>query len=188
MLYTAAPYHASDAWTTAPPPPITTKKKSPADVDWDRGSLLWSGARRREQSYDEGQDSICSTRLASTCSSTEAKDGAARGGRSAVVVDGVAGVEVVTQRVWGYCNEIDLPRMIVVNRMDRDRADATASSNRSPTPSAAPSLRYSSIGREKSLKGIVDLSHEGLHLRHGRKWQGQEGPIPADMAGVARNS
>src|SRR5271156_1471939 len=41
-----------------------------------------------------------------------------------VVVDGVAGVEVVTQRVWGYCQDIDLPRMIVVNRMDRDRADA----------------------------------------------------------------
>src|SRR3981189_829345 len=41
-----------------------------------------------------------------------------------VVVDGVSGGEVVNQRVWDYCNEIDLPRMIVVNRMDRDRADA----------------------------------------------------------------
>src|SRR3954463_10655275 len=41
-----------------------------------------------------------------------------------VIVDGVAGVEVVTQRVWGYCDEINLPRMIVVSRMDRDRADA----------------------------------------------------------------
>src|SRR5882672_8895729 len=41
-----------------------------------------------------------------------------------VVVDGVAGVEVVTQRVWDYCQEIDLPRMIVVNRMDRERSDA----------------------------------------------------------------
>ena len=41
-----------------------------------------------------------------------------------VVVDGVAGVEVVTQRVWGYAEEINLPRVIVVNRMDRDRADA----------------------------------------------------------------
>src|SRR5579863_6868729 len=39
-----------------------------------------------------------------------------------VVVDGVAGVEVVTQRVWGYCNEIDLPRMIIASRMDRERA------------------------------------------------------------------
>src|SRR5213595_3727057 len=42
-----------------------------------------------------------------------------------VVVDGVAGVEVVTQRVWNYCEEYNMPRLIVVNRMDRDRADAT---------------------------------------------------------------
>src|SRR3979409_1822928 len=41
-----------------------------------------------------------------------------------VVVDGVSGVEVVTQPCWDYCNEIDLPRMIVVNRMDRERSDA----------------------------------------------------------------
>ena len=41
-----------------------------------------------------------------------------------VVVDGVAGVEVVTQRVWNYCEEYKTPRLIVVNRMDRDRANA----------------------------------------------------------------
>jgi len=34
-----------------------------------------------------------------------------------VVVDGVAGVEVVTQRVWAYCEEYKTPRLIVVNRM-----------------------------------------------------------------------
>src|SRR6202165_4178336 len=75
-----------------------------------------------------------------------------------VVVDGVAGVEVVTQRVWGYCNEIDLPRMIVVNRMDRDRADAnrvleslTNAFGRAVTALQLP------IGSEKSLKGIIDL-------------------------------
>src|SRR5947208_16942725 len=41
-----------------------------------------------------------------------------------VVVDGVAGVEVVTERVWNYCEEYKTPRLIVVNRMDRDRANA----------------------------------------------------------------
>src|SRR5438105_8266072 len=41
-----------------------------------------------------------------------------------VVVDGVAGVEVVTERVWNYCEEYRAPRLIVVNRMDRDRANA----------------------------------------------------------------
>src|ERR1700686_757786 len=41
-----------------------------------------------------------------------------------VVVDGVAGVEVVTQRVWNDCEEYKTHRLIVVNRMDRDRANA----------------------------------------------------------------
>src|SRR5260370_34656038 len=39
-----------------------------------------------------------------------------------VVVDAVAGVEVQTQRVWSYAEEYGLPPMIVVNRMDRERA------------------------------------------------------------------
>src|SRR5437879_13469603 len=74
-----------------------------------------------------------------------------------VVVDGVAGADVVTQRVRGYCNEIDLPRMIVVNRMDRDRADAnrvleslTNAFGRAVTPLQLPT------GREKSLRGTAD--------------------------------
>src|SRR3984957_13676707 len=41
-----------------------------------------------------------------------------------VVVDGVAGVEVVTQRVWNDCEEFRTPRLIVASRMDRERADA----------------------------------------------------------------
>src|SRR5246127_630388 len=41
-----------------------------------------------------------------------------------VVVDGVAGVEVVTERVWNYCEEYRTPRVIVASRMDRERADA----------------------------------------------------------------
>ncbi len=43
-----------------------------------------------------------------------------------VVVDAVAGVEVQTEKVWGYAEEYGLPRIIVVNRMDRDRASFAA--------------------------------------------------------------
>src|SRR5512143_2004093 len=39
-----------------------------------------------------------------------------------VVVDAVAGVEVQTEKVWGYADEFALARMIVVNRMDRENA------------------------------------------------------------------
>ncbi len=107
-----------------------------------------------------------------------------------VVVDGVAGVEVVTQRVWGYCNDIDLPRMIVVNRMDRDRADAsrvleslTNAFGRAVTPLQLP------IGSEKSLTGIVDLVRmKAYTYEMGGNGKGKEGPIPADMAGVAKEA
>src|SRR6266404_4351077 len=107
-----------------------------------------------------------------------------------VVVDGVAGVEVVTQRVWGYCNEIYLPRMIVVNRMDRDRADAnrvleslTNAFGRAVTPLQLP------IGSEKSLRGIVDLvTMKAYTYEMGGNGKGKEGPIPADLEAVAKEA
>src|ERR671938_1723108 len=40
-----------------------------------------------------------------------------------VVVDAVAGVQVQTEKVWKFANDFDLPRAIVVNRLDRERAD-----------------------------------------------------------------
>jgi elongation factor G len=107
-----------------------------------------------------------------------------------VVVDGVAGVEVVTQRVWSYCNEFDLPRMIVVNRMDRERADAnrvleslTNAFGRAVTPLQLP------IGSEKSLTGVIDLVRmKAYTYEMGGNGKGKEGPIPADMAGAAKDA
>ena len=107
-----------------------------------------------------------------------------------VVVDGVAGVEVVTQRVWNYCDEVNLPRMIVVNRMDRDRADAnrtleslTKAFGRAVTPLQLP------IGSEKSLSGIVDLVRMKAYTYDmGGNGKGKEGPIPADMADAAKEA
>ncbi len=107
-----------------------------------------------------------------------------------VVVDGVAGVEVVTQRVWNYCDEVNLPRMIVVNRMDRERADAnrtleslTNAFGRAVTPLQLP------IGSEKSLSGVIDLVRmKAYTYEMGGNGKGKEGPIPADMAGVAKEA
>src|SRR5690349_23345217 len=39
-----------------------------------------------------------------------------------IVVDGVAGVEVQTEKAWEACEERALPRLVVVNRLDRERA------------------------------------------------------------------
>ena len=40
-----------------------------------------------------------------------------------VVVDALAGVQVVTEKVWDYCTEYELPRAIVINWMDRELAN-----------------------------------------------------------------
>jgi len=107
-----------------------------------------------------------------------------------VVVDGVAGVEVVTQRVWQYCNDVELPRMIVVSRMDRERADAnrvleslTNAFGRAVTPLQLP------IGSEKSLSGVIDLVRmKAYTYEMGGNGKGKEGPIPANMADVAKDA
>src|SRR5690348_3223899 len=104
-----------------------------------------------------------------------------------VVVDGVAGVEVVTERVWAYCDEISLPRMIVVSRMDRERADAnrvleslTQAFGRTVTPLQLP------IGSEKNLTGVIDLVRmKARTYEMGGNGKGKEGDIPANLADAA---
>src|SRR4026209_2147276 len=50
-------------------------------------------------------------------------DARAGAGAALVVVDAVAGVQVQTEKVWKFANEYNLPRAIVINRLDRERAD-----------------------------------------------------------------
>jgi elongation factor G len=100
-----------------------------------------------------------------------------------VVVDGVAGVEVVTERVWNYCEEYKTPRVIVASRMDRERADAervleslTRAFGRNVIPLELP------IGKEKNLSGVVDLVRmKAYSYELGGNGKGKEGEIPANM-------
>jgi elongation factor G len=105
-----------------------------------------------------------------------------------VVVDGVAGVEVVTEKVWQYADEIHLPRVIVVSRMDRERANyETALESlrnafgRQVVPVQLP------IGSEKNLKGVIDLvTMKAYTYDMGGNGKGKEGPIPADLEAAAK--
>lgn len=77
-----------------------------------------------------------------------------------VIVDGVGGVQVQTEKTWAYANEFILPRMMVVTKLDKERADfgaaldsATGTFSRAIVPFTLP------IGREKDFKGVVDVVH-----------------------------
>jgi elongation factor G len=78
-----------------------------------------------------------------------------------VVVDAVAGVEVQTEKVWGYAEEYGIPRIVVVNRMDRERASYARALEslekifgRSVVPLVVP------LGEEKGFVGVTDLVTE----------------------------
>ena len=42
-----------------------------------------------------------------------------------VLLDSVAGLEVGTEIAWGYCDKLKLPRIVVVNKMERENANFT---------------------------------------------------------------
>jgi elongation factor G len=82
-----------------------------------------------------------------------------------VVVDAVAGVEVQTEKVWGFTEEYGLARLIVVNRMDRENAsferaleNVQAAFGRAALPVTMP------VGEAKAFQGIVDLVSEKAHV------------------------
>jgi elongation factor G len=107
-----------------------------------------------------------------------------------VVVDGVAGVEVVTERVWNYCEEFKTPRVILASRMDRERADAgrvleslTKAFGRTVIPLEMP------IGSEKGFTGVVDLvSMKAYTYELGGNGKGKEGDIPDNLKAQAQEA
>ena len=75
-----------------------------------------------------------------------------------VVVDAVAGVQVQTEKVWKFAGEFDLPRAIVVNRLDRERSDffrTLESLGRRLKGRIVPV--HIPVGEESGFRGFVDL-------------------------------
>ncbi|MGZ7031656.1 MAG: elongation factor G, partial [Thermoanaerobaculia bacterium] len=77
---------------------------------------------------------------------------------AAIVVSGVTGVEVTTERVWKFAEEYELPRLIIVNKMDRERASFARTLEalqkkfgKNVVPIQLP------MGEEKDFIGVVDL-------------------------------
>src|SRR6188768_3491512 len=75
-----------------------------------------------------------------------------------VVVDALHGVEVSTEKVWETANELSMPRIIVLNRLDRERAnlDRPLESLRGVFGRTVIPIQLP-IGNEKSFAGVIDL-------------------------------
>jgi elongation factor G len=103
-----------------------------------------------------------------------------------VLVDAVDLVKVSTEKGWAFADALGLPRLVVINKMDRERADflkALESVNESFTKPRAVPVAIP-VGAEDSFKGLVDLLSGQAHL-YDDAGKATLGAIPADLAETA---
>jgi elongation factor G len=100
-----------------------------------------------------------------------------------VVVSGVAGVEVGTDRLWRRAAAAGLPRLVYVNMLDRERADFFAALD-SLKASFGPHLVATEIpiGSEHEVRGVIDLIDMKAFLHQGPERHATvEAEIPEEL-------
>ncbi len=107
---------------------------------------------------------------------------------AAIVVDAVDGVQPMTRRVWSYAEEFDLPRLLIVNRMDRAGADGLRvldqlreAFGRQVAPITLP------FGDGTAFSGIVDLVAMQAYSG-GDTSRATTAEIPAALAETAKSA
>ena len=107
-----------------------------------------------------------------------------------VVVDAISGVQVSTEKVWETATDLQLPRLIVCTRLDRDRASLAravdsmqAHLGRNCIPVQMP------IGEERGFRGVVDLvSMKACTFATDDSGTMTEGAVPDDLAAAAKEA
>lgn len=99
-----------------------------------------------------------------------------------IVLSAPAGIEVETEKVWQYIEEIGLPRAFFINKMDREHADfhgvveqLQVKFGNGVVPIQVP------IGQEGTFQGVVDLLTMHTKIITGKQ-ELIEGSIPEFMA------
>src|SRR5205809_8121242 len=105
-----------------------------------------------------------------------------RAAEAAVVVVGpTSQLAVGTEVAWEHCNRTNKPRIVAVNKLDKENSDfygAVAAMREHLSPRPFP--LHLPIGSEQEFRGIVDLLHLKAFVTT-PDGKGGEAPIPDDM-------
>ncbi|MCP4138843.1 MAG: elongation factor G [Chloroflexi bacterium] len=102
-----------------------------------------------------------------------------------VLVDSLAGVEVGTEIAWRYCDQFNLPRAVVINKMDRDNANLKKVMTSLEEFSATRLIRVQiPWGERGDFKGIIDLMSNKAYEGDGKTAV----EIPAEYADAAEEA
>jgi elongation factor G len=75
-----------------------------------------------------------------------------------VVLDAIDGVKVQSELAWHFAESFNMPCLVFVNKMDRERADFSRTiADINATLEPKPTIIQLPIGSEAEFKGIVDL-------------------------------
>ena len=101
-----------------------------------------------------------------------------------VVVIGSTGgeVKVEIEKVWAWCEELGLPRIGFVTRLDRERASLDHALADLATLGAKPAVLQVPIGSEGEFRGVVDVLSGRAFVYQGDSGTFQEGAAPAELA------
>ena len=98
-----------------------------------------------------------------------------------VVVSAGSSIAVGTEAAWELLAERGEPRLVVVNKLDKENADFLSTLTAMQHLEPKPVPLHLPVGREADFKGVVDLLHRRCYIYDG-PGQAHEEDIPADMA------
>lgn len=99
-----------------------------------------------------------------------------------VVVDAVDGVKVQTERIWQAAEQYGIPRLIFINKLDRERADFQKTLTSIQTILKIKTVPFAlPIGLGETLKGVVSLLNNKAFEYTGIQGEGKEVPVPSEM-------
>lgn len=105
-----------------------------------------------------------------------------------ILVDAVAGIEVGTEIAWRYADQFNLPRFIVINKMDRDNADfekTYAAVEEFIKLNGKRAIKvHLPIGEKQDFKGVVDIIGMKSYMGDGKT----TAEIPAELKEAADKS
>lgn len=103
-----------------------------------------------------------------------------------VIVSAISGVKAETEKIWRYACEFEVPRIVFVNKLDKEAADfsnAISELEKSFDQEAIP--LFIPIGAGESFRGIVDLVAMKAYVYKDGK--ASETVIPDDLKTVAED-
>ena len=117
---------------------------------------------------------------------TDMRDALALADLAVVVVSASDGVQAQTEDAWRTAAALGLPRIVVINKLDRERADfdRTLDEVRSAFGAGIAPVELP-IGSESSFRGVIDLLDDRATIydtKSAPPLSGSEGPIPDELA------